>query len=66
MRFLVRPAFWLELDRQHYWLAKHLSDEVAERWLEAVCDTVLHLREYLEFGWLRHDDLTSQLNAGRS
>ncbi len=55
MKFLVRPAFWLDLDRHHYWLAKHVSAAVAERWLAAVWNTVLYLREHPEFGRLRHD-----------
>ena len=55
MKFLVRPAFWLDLDRHHYWLAKHLGLELAERWLEAVWNTVFFLRDHPEAGRLRRD-----------
>ena len=55
MKFLVRPAFWLDLDRHHYWLAKQVSAEVAERWLVAVWKTIQYLREHPEFGRLRRD-----------
>ena len=55
MKFLVRPAFWLDLDRHHYWLTKNISEPVAERWLTADCETVFYLREHPEFGRLRRD-----------
>ena len=55
MKFLVRPAFWLDLDRHHYWLAKHVGEEVAERWLASAWETIFYLREHPEFGRLRRD-----------
>ena len=55
MKFLVRPAFWLDLDRHHYWLARHVSADVAERWLAAAWETVFYLGDHPEFGRLRRD-----------
>jgi hypothetical protein len=55
MKFLVRPAFWLDLDRHHLWLNKHVSQSVADRWLDATWATVFYLRDHPEFGRLRND-----------
>jgi hypothetical protein len=30
VKFLVRPAFWLDLERHHYWLSKHVGRKLAE------------------------------------
>jgi hypothetical protein len=55
MKFLVRPAFWLDLERHHYWLATHVSEEIAERWLKAVWNTVFFIQDQPLVGRLRRD-----------
>jgi hypothetical protein len=55
MKFIVRPAFWLDLDRHHLWLTRHAGEAIADRWLEALWETVFFLRDNPELGRLRHD-----------
>ena len=55
MKCLVRPAFWLDLERHHYWLTTHVSEAVAERWLTAVWSTIVFIREQPLIGRLRRD-----------
>jgi ParE toxin of type II toxin-antitoxin system, parDE len=55
VKFLVRPAFWLDLERHHYWLTTHINEEIAEHWLKAVWSTAFFLREQPLIGRLRRD-----------
>jgi len=55
MKLIFRPAFWLDADRHHLWLSQNVSEVLAERWLEAVLDTICFLRDNPEIGRLRRD-----------
>jgi plasmid stabilization system protein ParE len=52
---VIRPAFWLDVDRHHYWLTKHLGPDLAARWLAALWQTVRFLYENPEVGRVRTD-----------
>ena len=70
MNFIVRPAFWIDLDRHHFWLCKHAGEILADKWLEAVWQTIFFLRDNPEIGRLRrdigHDSVRSWLVSGFS
>ncbi len=55
MTYLVRPAFWLDLERHHLWLTRHASPDLADQWLEAVWETVRFLQRTPEVGRRRKD-----------
>ncbi len=55
MKFVVRPAFWIDVERHHLWLARNASADVADRWLEAVWRTVQFLQHNPELGRIRND-----------
>lgn len=55
MKFLVRPAFWSDLDRHHYWLTRHVRPDIADRWLNATWETIGFLQAHPGFGRLRTD-----------
>ena len=55
MKLIFRPAFWLDADRHHLWLAQNVSEALAGRWLEAVESTIIFLRTNPEVGRVRRD-----------
>ncbi len=68
MKFLIRPAFWLDLDRHHFWLTKNVSPQLADRWLESAWETIFFLSKNHTLGRLRrdlrHSEVRSWLVAG--
>jgi len=52
---LVRPAFYEDLAREHLWLLEHAGAEVADRWHEAVWETIQFLRRQPAIGRIRSD-----------
>jgi plasmid stabilization system protein ParE len=55
MKFRVRPAFYLDLEREQLWLLENAGATVADRWHDAVWDTLQFLQTWPEAGRLRHD-----------
>ncbi len=55
MKANVRPAFYLDLEREHSWLLEHVGPELADRWHEAVWKTIQRLGINPRLGRLRKD-----------
>ena len=55
MKAHVRPAFYEDVDREKFWLHEHAGSEVAQRWQDALWETVLFLAAHPALGRLRRD-----------
>lgn len=55
MTLSIRPSFWLDLERHHYWITKNVSELIADRWLDAVWSTVSFLQNNPLVGRERKD-----------
>jgi len=55
MKANVRPAFYADLEREQGWLLEHVGAELADRWHEAVWQTILFLAANPHLGRLRKD-----------
>jgi plasmid stabilization system protein ParE len=55
MRVYVRPAFYHDLEREQLWLLENAGAAVADRWFNAVWETISFLKSWPEAGRLRKD-----------
>lgn len=55
MNLSIRPAFWLDLEKHHYWLTTRVSEAIADRWIEAIWRTVEFLHSQPQLGRVRQD-----------
>jgi plasmid stabilization system protein ParE len=55
MKITVRPKFWRDMERQQLWLLQNVGADLADRWFEAVWQTVQFLQRNPEVGRLRLD-----------
>ena len=55
MNRFVRPAFYHDLAREELWLLEHAGAEIADRWHEAVWQTLEYLAAHPRFGRERWD-----------
>jgi plasmid stabilization system protein ParE len=55
MKLIVRPQFYLDLEEEIYWLLKNAGPEVAQRWRDAVWQTIIFLKANPEIGRQRTD-----------
>ena len=55
MNRFVRPAFYDDLAREELWLLGHAGAEIADRWHEAVWQTLDYLATHPLFGRERRD-----------
>jgi toxin ParE1/3/4 len=55
MKARVRPAFYEDIERGKLWLHEHAGSDVAQRWQDAVWETLLFLATQPGVGRLRRD-----------
>ena len=55
MNARVRPAFYEDVAREQLWLLEHATPEVADRWHEAVWNTISFLQSQPNLGRVRSD-----------
>jgi plasmid stabilization system protein ParE len=55
MKKRVRPAFYLDIAQEELWLLEHAGTEVADRWHEALWNTLAFLESNALIGRERHD-----------
>lgn len=55
MKARVRRAFYADIEREKLWLIENAGSEVAQRWQDAVWETLLFLSAQPEVGRLRRD-----------
>ncbi len=55
MSLILRPQFYLDLEEEVAWLAEQVSDEIAQRWYEAVFSTIDFIKSNPDIGRARRD-----------
>ena len=55
MNLIVRPQFYLDIEEEVYWLLDNAGAEVAERWHDAVWQTIEFLKTQPQTGRERKD-----------
>jgi plasmid stabilization system protein ParE len=55
MKAFARPAFYQDVEREQLWLLENVGSELADKWHEAVWETIWYLASHPEFGRLRKD-----------
>jgi plasmid stabilization system protein ParE len=55
VKLRVRGKFWQDVERHQLWLLKNANAEIADRWFEALWESVTFLCSHPEAGRLRRD-----------
>jgi plasmid stabilization system protein ParE len=55
MKIHVRPAFYADIAHEELWLLEHAGAAVADRWHEALWETIRFLERQPRLGRLRRD-----------